>query len=106
MTTAATEMLVVTLPVRAAAMVVVAPASSSTFDPLELPELPDDELTEPLEPLEVPAPLDEPPELPDDELVPLSPDELLLHAKRRDEESDATAREARTSEEDFMGART
>jgi hypothetical protein len=90
-TTAATAMLVVTFPMRAAAIVVVAPASivpaSSPDPPLELPE----ELPDPLDPLELPEPL-EPPELPEGE--PESgggDDELLPHANRTEDAIDATA---------------
>jgi hypothetical protein len=91
-------MLVVTFPMRAAAMVVVAPASappaSSLDPPLELPE----ELPNPPEPLELPDPL-EPPELPEGE--PESGgvvDELLPHANRTEETIDPTASEIKARE--------
>jgi hypothetical protein len=103
-------MLVVTLPVRAAAIVVDAAAASTpppSFDPppLEPPELPEDVL-DPPEPLEAPELL-VPLELPEDEPEP--GDDELLHANSREAESDATAREAKTrttGELDFMGAAT
>jgi hypothetical protein len=89
-------------------MVVVAPDASppeSLGPPLELPEPPE----------ELPEPLPEPPEEPLPE--PLEPsadapasgvadDELLLQAKRTVEASEATARELRTREGNFIGAAT
>jgi hypothetical protein len=105
-TTAATVMLVVTLPVRAAAIVVVAaPASTPPLlDPLlELPELPEELLCAPelLAPLELPEPLEPPEDEPESDGFD---DEL--QANERAEAIDATAREAnKTREEDFVRAR-
>ncbi len=107
-------MLVVTFPVRAAAIVVVAAAASapppaSFAPPLELPE-PPDELPDPPE-------LPEPPEPPDDdppellELLEGEPasggvdEELLPQANRSDDANDAAAREIKAREVDFIGAR-
>jgi hypothetical protein len=99
-------MLVVTLPWRAEAMVVVAAAASappSVDPPLELPE----ELPE-LEPLELPEL--EPLELP--ELDPLAPpsaggdDELLLQANRDVDATDAAPSAIKARVVGFMGART
>ena len=100
-------MLVVTFPWRAVAIVVVAAAASApppapaSFDPpLELPEELPDPLEPPeLEPLELPE-LPEPLELP--EGAPESgcgvDGELLLQAKRSEEESDAIARDVNARE--------
>jgi hypothetical protein len=99
-------MLVVTLPVRAAAIVVVA-APASTPPPeeeplLELPELPEELLDAPelLVPLELPEPLEPPEEEPESDGFD---DEL--QANKTEDAIDATAREAKTREEDFMRAR-
>ena len=95
MTTAATVMLVVTLPVRAAAMVVVAEAASalppaSSDPPLELPELLPEELPDPPELLELSGCTPE--------SGAAAGDELLPHAKRRKDAIDATAREGKANE--------
>jgi len=92
-------MLVVTLPVRAAAMVVVAAAASTppSLDPPE--ELPDPpELPEPLllEPLEPPEPLELPGGEPESGWA--DDDELLPQANRSEAEIDTTEREVKTAE--------
>src|ERR1700722_4728592 len=101
-------MLLVTLPMRAAAMVVVAPDASppeSLGPPPELPEPPE----------ELPELLPEPPEEPLPEPLEPSADgpasdvadaRLLLQAKRTEDASDATARELRARKGNFIGAAT
>jgi hypothetical protein len=86
-------MLLVTLPIRAAAMVVVAPESLDP--PLELPEPPPEE--PPLEPPE--SPVGAPESGWDDE-------ELLLQANSGEAAIEATTRQVVRSEEDGMAAPT
>jgi hypothetical protein len=108
-------MLPVTLPIRAAAMVVVAP--ESVDPPLEPPlEPPLDPPLDPPEPPQEEPPLEPPesPELPVSLEPPESPagapesgwddEELLLQANSGEAAIDATTREVMTSEWGFMGA--
>jgi hypothetical protein len=88
-------------------MVVVAPEASgptpaSVDPPLELPELPE-EPPDPPEPLELPEPPESAPESPWDDG---GDDELLPQANRWEDAIDATPREVKARERDFMGAPT
>jgi hypothetical protein len=86
-------MLLVTLPIRAAAMVVVAPESLDP--PLELPEPPPEE--PPLEPPESPVGAPE---------SGWADEELLLQANSGEAAIEATTRQVVRSEEDGMAAPT